>query len=176
MADLPRYIEIPVERPTPMDVLGRLREIDPMAELFYAGDGWWWLGVVKPDAPRVEIARKTLEFWADKGIENAWPIQRTEILKSQGFGLISKTRNGDSEPDWGGLIEDFRQADFIWRNWGTPNEKVQAQLQESGVLEDEMRLKARAATVERMQADERYLFSRVIRKNPAPVTVGANIT
>lgn len=173
---LPRFIDIPVERETPEWVLSRLREVDPMAELFYAGDGWWWLGVVKPDAPRCWMGRKMLEFWADQGIEQEWPLVRMEILKSQGFGLIGKTNNGGNDPDWSALIEDFRRVDWIYRHWGDPNPEVQRQIEESGVLDDDVRLKARAATIERIQADERYLFSRLVRKNPAPVTVGARIT
>jgi hypothetical protein len=173
--DLPRYIDIPVERETPEWVLSRLREVDPMAELFYAGDGWWWLGVVKPGAPRCMVGRKTLDFWADKGIEQPWPVMRTEILKAQGFGLVAKTKNGDQDPDWGAVVEDFRKCDWIYRNWGTPNETVRRQIEESGVLDDEMRLKARAATIERLQADERYLFSRLVRQNSAPVPVGVDL-
>lgn len=173
---LPRYIDIPVERETPEWVLSRLREIDPMAELFYAGWGWWWLGVVKPNSYRCMVGRKTLQFWADKGIEQPWPVERTEILKSQGFGLVSRIDGGEEDPDWKAVIEDFRKVDWLYRNWGSPNETVQRQIEESGVLDDEMRLRARAATIERIQADERYLFSRLVRQNPKPVTVGADIT
>ena len=50
------------------------------------------------------------------------------------------------------------------------------QIADSGVIDDDVRLRARAATVERLSADERYLFTRLIRQNPRPVTVGANIT
>lgn len=147
-----------------------------MAELFYAGTGWWWLGVVKPNSPRMEIGRKTLQFWADKGIEHEWPIVRMELLKAQGFGLIAKFRaEGGTDPDWGQVVEEFRRVDWIYRNWGTENEAVQRQIMDSGALDDEMRLRSRAATIERLQADERYLFSRLIRGNPRPVTVGAQI-
>lgn len=172
--DLPRFIDIPVERETPETVLSRLREVDPMAELVYTGNGWWWLGVVKPNAPRCLVARKTLQFWADQGIEHEWPIVRMELLKEQGFGLVAKIRGeGAGDPDWGAVIEDFRMCDWIYRHWGSPNEEVQRQIQESGALDDEMRLRARAATIERLQADERYLFSRLVRGNPRPVAVGA---
>jgi len=171
-----RFIDIWVEKETPEDVLKRLREIDSMAELFYAGNGWWWMGVVKPDAPRIEEGKKHLNYWADKGIEQSWPVMRLELLKSQGFGLCGKYRFGEEGADFGALIEDFRFADFVYRNWGISNPAIEAQIQDSGVLEDEMRLKARAATIERIKADGRYLFSRLLRQNPAPVPVGVDLT
>jgi hypothetical protein len=170
-----RFIDIWVEKDTPEDVLLRLREIDPMAELFYAGSGWWWMGVVKPDAPRVEEGKKWLNHWADKGLEQSWPVMRLELLKSQGFGLCGKYRFGEEGADFGALVEDFRFADFVYRNWGTSNPAVEAQIQDSGVLEDEIKLKARAATIERIKADNRYLFSRLVRQNPAPVPVGVDL-
>lgn len=170
-----RFIDIEVERETPPDVLVRLREIDPMAELFYAGNGWWWLGVVKPDAPRIESGKYWLNYWADKGLEQSWPVMRLELLKSQGFGLCGKYRFGDEGADFGALVEDFRLADFVYRNWGTSNPAIEAQIQESGVLEDQIRMRARAATIERIKGDGRYLFSRVLRQNPAPVPVGVDL-
>ena len=170
-----RFIDIWVERDTPEDVILRLREIDPMAELFYAGNGWWWMGVVMPDAPRIEDGKKWLNHWADKGLEQSWPVMRLELLKSQGFVLCGKYRFGEEGADFGAIIEDFRVSDFVYRNWGVSNPAIEAQIQDTGVLEDQIRLRARAATIERIQADNRYLFSRVLRQDPAPVPVGVDL-
>jgi hypothetical protein len=177
-----RFIDIPVEKETPDSVLLLLRDVHPMAELLYVDYGWWWVGIVKPEAPAREIARQTLERMRDshtgviserkyaKGVTRRWRLQE------QGFALCGKYRFGDEGADFDAIVKDFEFADWVYRNYGAENEIIRAQLQESGILEDEMRLKARAATVERLAADERYLFTRLIRKNPRPVTVGANIT
>ena len=171
-----RLIDIPVERETPEDILERLRSIDPGCELFYAGDGWWWLGVVKPDSPRRVAAKLQLLVWEKmSGAQPPWPVKRIALLKAQGFGLCGKYRFEDGA-DFGFIIEDFRQSDWIWRNWGTPNKAVQAQIQETGALDDDIRLRARAATIERLAGDERYLFSRILRKNPPPMPVGVDLT
>ena len=170
-----RFIDIPVERETPEDILERLRSIDPGAELFYAGDGWWWMGVVKPDSERRVAAQLQLLAWENLRQEPPWPVKRIALLKAVGFGLCGKYRFNDG-PDFDFIIEDFRKADWIWRNWGTPNKAVQDQIRDSGAVDDEMRLRTRAATIERLAGDERYLFSRLIRKNPPPMPVGVDIT
>ncbi len=167
-----RYIDIPVEKEVPEWVIGHLREIHPMTELLYVDNGWWWVGIVKPEAPAREAARTALDRMP---ADTPWPIKRRWLLQEQGFALCGKYRFGDEGPEWSAIVEDFRFADFVWTNWGTPNETIRAQIDESGVLDDEIRLKARAATVERLKADERYLFSRLIRQNPAPVSVGVDL-
>lgn len=177
-----RFIDIPVEKETPEETLKLLREVHPMAELLYVDHGWWWAGIVKPEAPAREIARATLERMRDPktGViserKYAWAIIRRWRLQEQGFALCGKYRFGDEGADFDAIVKDFTFADWVYRNWGAGNEKIRAQIDESGVLDDEMRLKARAATVQRLAADERYLFQRLIRQNPRPVTVGANLT
>ncbi len=175
-----RFIDVYAEKPTPDDVLKRLREVHPMAELIYVGAGWWWVGIVKPEAPAREIARAALEgMRGDAGIidfrKYSPKITRRWQLQEQGFALCGKYRFGDEGPEWDAIVKDFTFADWVYRNWGAENETIRAQIDESGVLDDEVRLKARAATVERLKADERYLFSRLIRRNPAPMPVGVNL-
>lgn len=176
-----RFIDITVEKETPNFVLERLREIHPMAECLYIGNGKWWVGIVKPHAEARVIARKTLEKMRDSKTgaidhhENPWPIVRRWLLQEQGFALCGKYRFGDEGPEWDAIIKDFEFADWVYRHWGSENPAIRAQLADAGVVEDEMRLRARAATVERLKADERYLFTRLVRQNPRPVTVGADI-
>lgn len=175
-----RFIDIHVEKETPDEVLGRLRDVHPMAELLYVDHGWWWVGIVKPHAPAREVARQTLErMRGESGVidfsKYAWPIIRRWKLQEQGFALCGKYRFGDEGPDFDAIVKDFTFADWVYRNWGAENEEIRQQIADSGVLDDEVRLKARAATVQRLSADERYLFTRLIRQNPRPVTVGANL-
>ena len=176
-----RFIDIPVEKETPDSDLLLLREVHPMAELLYVDHGWWWVGIVKPEAPAREIARKTLERMRDSktGVieerKYAKPIVRRWRLQEQGFALCGKYRFGDEGADFDAIVKDFTFADWVYRNWGAENEKIRMQIADSGVIDDDVRLRARAATVERLKADERYLFSRLIRQNPRPVTVGANL-
>ncbi len=177
-----RFIDIQVEKETPDEVLKLLREVHPMAELLYVDHGWWWVGIVKPEAPAREIARDTLERMRDSktGViderKYAWAIIRRWKLQEQGFALCGKYRFGDEGADFDAIVKDFTFADWVYRNWGAENEKIRMQIADSGVIDDDVRLRARAATVERLKADERYLFSRLIRQNPRPVTVGANLT
>lgn len=172
-----RLIEgIPEERVAPDWVFARLREIDPTIEVVYVDNGWWWIGSVKPNTQRAAVGQATLKFWKDRDIEMAWPIRRQEMLKAQGFGLISKVRNGHQDPEWPKVIEDVRRADWIWRHKDDPNPEVQEQLASMDDINDERKLKARKAVRDRIEADERYLFSRVLRRNPAPVTVGIDLS
>jgi hypothetical protein len=46
---------------------------------------------------------------------------------------------------------------------------------DTGALDDETRLRTRAAVIERLAGDERYMFTRLIQQNPKPVTVGVNL-
>ena len=175
-----RFIDIQVEKETPEFVLMLLLEVHPLAELLEVGQGWWWVGIVKPDAPAREIARATLErMRGNAGIidfrKYSPKVVRRWLLQEQGFALCGKYRFGDEGPEWDAIVKDFTFADWVYRNWGAENETIRGQIQESGVLDDEVRLKARAATVERLKADERYLFSRLIRRNPAPVPVGVQL-
>ena len=176
-----RFVDIEVEKETPDRVLLLLREVHPMAELVYVGAGWWWVGIVKPEAPAREVARSALEKMRDSktGVidPRRWArgLVRRWMLQEQGFALCGKYRFGDEGPEWDAIVKDFTFADWVYRNESDPNPTIQAQLQESGVLDDEVRLKARSATVERLKADERYLFSRLIRRNPAPMPVGVDL-
>ncbi len=175
-----RFIDIQVEKETPDRVLLLLREVHPMAELLEVGQGWWWVGIVKPDAPAREIARATLERMRGKaGIIDfrKYPpkVVRRWLLQEQGFALCGKYRFGDEGPEWDAIVKDFTFADWVYRNWGAENETIKMQIADSGVLDDHVRMRARAATVERLKADERYLFSRLIRQNPAPVPVGVQL-
>ncbi len=82
-------------------------------------------------------------------------IVRRWRLQEQGFALCGKYRFGDEGADFDAIVKDFTFADFVYRTWGAGNEKIRSQIADSGGLDDEVRLKARAATVQRLSADER---------------------
>lgn len=46
--DVPRLVQVSVQRDTPLDVLAVLRASYPDVELVHVGDNRWWLGNVRP--------------------------------------------------------------------------------------------------------------------------------
>ena len=173
-----RLIDLPEqERVAPDWVFDRLREVDPGAEVLYVGEGVWWLGVVKPLAPRVEAGLKALKTYEklkyEKGKETQWPIIRNAILKSQGFGLVGKYRF-PQEPLWGAMIEEFRYADYMYRQHEDGTPEIKAQI--DGVADEDAKHKIAARMIETNHYDFRYLFKRLVRKNPAPMTVGVDVS
>jgi len=175
---LKRLVDLPEEqRVAPEWVFERLREIDPGSEVLYMGDGVWWLGVVKPLAPRVEAGHQALKTYEklkfEKGKETQWPIIRNAILKSQGFGLVGKYR-WPAEPLWGAMIEEFRYADYMYRQYEDGTPEIKAQIE--GVADEEAKHKIAAKMIETNHYDLRYLYKRLVRNNPAPMTVGANVS
>lgn len=104
-------------RSAPPDILARLREIDSRAELLYAGDGVWILGVINPNDRVAKGAFRALERELRKPILKQQP-RRIAVLRhvaENGFRLINDYVV-DEKGDWAKVVEDFRERDFNWRN------------------------------------------------------------
>lgn len=109
-------IHFPQSRLAPKEVIQRLREIDPMAELVYFGRGRWVLGVYGPNAERIAAARRRLSRLSHV------PGHRAEVremvqearLHASGFRPI-EWYTVQGEPG-GAIVEDFRLRDFNYRN------------------------------------------------------------
>ena len=102
----------------PWDVLERLREIDPRADLLYVGEGKWLLGVYRPGEYRKLFARKQLRTLTTHNPEDdelePWAVVAKYRRMADGFApvLIGEAENGL----FGTLIRDFRVADYHYRN------------------------------------------------------------
>ena len=119
-----RLIDIPETREPSLDLLRRLRELDSRAEVVYVGNGMWYVGRVKPDAPRRIIARREiLNIKESDGFpdEERWLKLRQALLKEQGFGVVvMETIRG--EPD-DILVAEFTKAMFVERGGEVDNKE-----------------------------------------------------
>ena len=114
---------MPSFREPPEDVLRRLREIRPGAELYYAGEGDWWLGEVKSDARRRLEAMAVLARLARLRNGRLTPDRNDKrlaraLLMLEGFGWIATFRG---DPD-GRIVEDFRQR--VWNEVHNPPQEM----------------------------------------------------
>ena len=111
-----RLIDISVEREPSADLLWRLRELDPRAEVVYMGNGMWYVGRVKSDVPRrITARREILSIKESDGFpdEERWPKLRQALLKEQGFGVVVR-ETIQGEPD-DILVAEFSKAMFVER-------------------------------------------------------------
>lgn len=172
-----RLVDFQEYDPPPEDILRHLREIDYRAELVNVRPGHWWAGIVKPFAERVARGKRELlrleKDGRKKGNPLDWPKIRNALLASQGFGCVCKHRFGLGKVEWSLLVEDFRYRCWWYLQYQEGDQDVRKEIE--GLLDEDITAKARAAVVESMQADGRYLFKRVVREDPRPVTVGAQI-
>jgi len=110
-----RLIDVPALRDPSPDLLRRLREIDPRAEVIYVGNGRWWVGRVKANSPRRAIGRRMAlairngdgHPWRI-GDRDRWPELRQALLMAQGFGLVVDV-TVQGEPD-ARLVREFAIA------------------------------------------------------------------
>lgn len=174
-----RLIDIPgqVREPSP-DLLRRLREIEPRAEVLYVGAGRWWLGRVKTESARCHAGRQMAariregdghplkEDWSPVG--GRWAALRQALLMSQGFGLVSEVQV-DGEPD-ARIVEELRRAKFVEQGGVLESEEAAA---EESVRRDRIR---ENKVRERELAKWLWSRSKYGRGNPAPVSVPHNIT
>lgn len=124
-----RLVEFPRIREAPRDILGRLRAIDPNAELLYWGPRLtdievggrtvavvlpvWLLGVVQPNAARRGAGARMVELHealGAKGNRDAWQYGK---LLYQSFAPVSFYPMRDPT---GAIVEDFRKRDWIYRH------------------------------------------------------------
>lgn len=142
-----------------MALLRDLRGVDPLAELYYAGEGEWWLGVVKFHSPRRKKGSYLCRVATRRDITN-WTMLRIGKLMQQGFGLIARYRI-QGEPD-SRIVRDFQMRDWIWR--------MQAELHFNQRLDEAEGGPARRAAAQRAQdylmSESHYAYSRFVRGNP----------
>lgn len=132
-------LTLPAEgRYAPPLLLAALKSIDARAELFHAGGGHWWLGVVAPNVHREQQGRVILKFEDERGATaNPRNILLGKLLV-EGFARI----NGYEAPAdpsetvlaydgyYCSILEDFRERDFWWNKDGG-KEIVTGKLDES---------------------------------------------
>ena len=102
------------QRTAPADVMARLREIEPTAELVYLGAGHWLLGSVRPTRVREREGCRAIGRWRQLPEEKRSPgrLLRAQLIR-QGFAPIELYEVND--PD-GRIVRDFRRRDWRWRN------------------------------------------------------------
>ena len=98
-----RLVQLPEEREPPPDCLLALRELTPRAEMVYAGNGLWWLGVVVDDTPAIEEGWKLVAMARGRerdGKDVRVATWRKALLMTQGFRLLGTvgTHNGGTDP------------------------------------------------------------------------------
>lgn len=150
---IPRLIDVPVERETPLEVLAACRVIDPSAELLYIGEGRWWLGSVS--VPNRHRRRTGMRLLAREG-KAAHPdagVCRQGVLMLQGFALIGEYEQAD-----GALVDDFRRRDWQYRYDHDQNDYV------AGERQEESRIARIGSQVrEKVQLEGRSIFRRFVR-------------
>lgn len=127
-------IENAEARPTPVLLLGTLREIDPLVELVYPGECRWWLGAVRPNEERAARGRNILrqmERMPEEVLREASVARYIMLgkLALQGFAIIETyvgpdpsgtvTVNAGSPDAYEcSMLEDFRERDSAFRRDG----------------------------------------------------------
>jgi hypothetical protein len=153
-----RLIDVPSERETPEELLSDLRRINPAVELYYAGEGEWWVGEVKPNSER----RRRGRIMAARALAaQNWPAWRMGLLMAQGFGLVCKmTLHG--YPD-SRLVHEYRRKDWHWRQW-----RAQQEIEEQVLAATEKTRNKEAAARLRedyLATEGRHIFKRYVRGN-----------
>lgn len=147
-------LDVPSYRTTPPDILARLQVVDRNAELFYAGNGIWWLGVVKtPNKFRRGTAQRLIRRERQKTSPN-WMALRQGMLGLQGFAFIAAYEQ--PFPDEA-IVEDFRQRDWRWKYAETESAF------HAGEAETELKAKAarlNAHLKDKLHADKKRIFRR----------------
>jgi len=164
-----RLIDLPELREPPPALLAQLREIDPLAELIYVGEGEWWLGVVKPNTFRRAQGDALLGREWRKSVKD-WQQLRYGQLMRQGFAFCG-TWVIEGEPD-GRIVNDFRESTWLWAH---DRDRV-----EDTLLEKPERVRqqnTRSMMKDKLHADARSIYRHVVSGRrtvyslpPAPAT------
>lgn len=154
---VPRLIDVPVERETPLDVLAACRAIDANAELIYIGEGRWWLGSVSvPNKYRQRTGLRLLGRELRRDHPDAG-VCRQGSLMVQGFALIAEYPAAD-----GAMVDDFRRRDWQYRYDHNQNGFVQGEL-----AEDRRRANIGSGFREKIALEGRDIFRHFVRRNPS---------
>lgn len=107
-------VRFPTPRQAPDHVVGRLRDVDPTADLVYLGLGQWVLGSVRPNGYRARKARKLRAGENDLPAQKRRPgIYLLTALLEQGFRPVAVY--GESEVQSQYVVRDFRERDWNYR-------------------------------------------------------------
>lgn len=172
----------PEARPTPLILLAALRDIDPTAELVYAGERIWWLGSVRPNEVRARKGQFILDqmLSLDDHLHERPTIARNIMLGRlaiQGFALIEAYHGNDpsgavvvapgTQYEYTcNMVEDFRERDFHWRR---DQGEAEAQRKLDIALGKEIEAAAQDQFNQYLAADGRDHYRREVRNR---VTIG----
>lgn len=158
-----RLTTLPSSREAPPSLIRDLRGLDDTIDLYYVGEGLWWLGSVRPNFYRKQAALTILATEAISG-KNRWHVKQQALLLLEGFAIISQ-HEIQGEPDHR-IYQDLEYRNWLWNNHREP--QLHAKFMEA--VDDDAKEEARAAVMrEKIRMDGRYLFKRMVRQNP---TVG----
>jgi hypothetical protein len=162
-------LTLPAEgRYPPPLLLAALKSIDPRAELFHAGGGHWWLGVVIPNEHREQQGRVILKFEKERGNQaNPRNILLGHLLV-EGFARINgyEVAGDPSETVkaydgyYCSILEDFRERDYWWNKDGG-KQAVAAKLDESA--NGPAKRESEAAMLEYTITDGRAHYNREVK-------------
>lgn len=131
MKDAPSHLSDyspPGGRLPPPEVVRGLREVDPLAELVYIGDGRWLLGKVQEDREKRVRAVRAMDAWNRlitkfdptdheltlnqllPGLYDRWNEKRLQLQGFQPLPVVFFMEMPDSS-----IVELFRRADWIWK-------------------------------------------------------------
>lgn len=170
---------------TPPDLLAQLRAIDPAIELVYAGEGWWWLGAVRPSRVRYRDGAHILQVERARGAQANPRNILLGRLAMEGFAMIEKYRTlagdpaGPVETSSGyhtTIVEDLRWRDAEWRR-DQGATRFQAQLDADQKVEQKAESRARMIDYLRTEGRAHYRRERGrLVAGPAGVTGGPGRT
>jgi hypothetical protein len=108
-------LDVSTPRLAPDTLLRQLREIDEDAHVIYLGEGEWALGVVAPaHMERRERAVNLIRRANTLPLEKQNPaVMRLARAAQQGFRVVGRYSEADMVS--GFMVEDFRVADFVYR-------------------------------------------------------------
>lgn len=100
-------------REAPVALVQRLREIEPLAELAYVGNGKWWLGRRDPNSALAKAGQQKVR--AAMAVDRLTPeaVLTYQVGRLQQAGLVFIAEY-EGEPD-GRIVKDLEVMDFLWK-------------------------------------------------------------
>ncbi|MFP3948891.1 MAG: hypothetical protein ACLFWG_09190 [Longimicrobiales bacterium] len=107
------------DRTAPADLVRRLQEIVPNADLIYLGDGQWQLGYYQPENARIrnETARMALAEFLTKpeSLQRAREIKLYRFILRTGFRTMGNPFEVN-DPDTAGIDQVLERWEWIYRH------------------------------------------------------------
>lgn len=112
-----RHVTLPEDREPPSECLQALRELAPRAEMVYAGNGMWWLGVVVDDTPAMREGDGLMDVCRlreSEGKDVRLASWRKARLMQQGFRMLGSVgaHNGGADPTPSACVDALAPALF----------------------------------------------------------------